>query len=322
MRDFLASRVVDGRQQIRAAISFHEYGRLVMWSYGYTKKNVPADMTATDQAVMARIGRVMAATNGYRPEQASDLYITSGNTHDYEYGVYRIMAYTFELSIKDYPDDSKIRSETGRNKAAVLYLMEHAGCPYSVLGLATRVARCGAFDDDLEVARGWTVNPDGTDSAPALDRFARGDPQATASLGAKQLGTTPSGRAAFVTGLKAGPRASAYDLDGRTTIRSPAITLPAGTGQRLTFRYVFAHDARSSSADTLQAIVEAGDGTQTLVAIARGSATDADGRWRLSSTLLDAWAGQTIHLRFVATDGGPDNLVEVELDDIRVTQPS
>ncbi len=322
MRDFLASRVVDGRQQIRMAISFHEYGRLVMWSYGYTKKNVPADMTATDQAVMARIGRSMAATNGYRPEQASDLYITSGSTHDYEYGVYRIMAYTFELSIKDYPDDSKIRSETGRNKQAVLYLMEHAGCPYSVLGVASRIARCGAFDDDLEVARGWTVNPDGTDTAPALDRFARGDPQATASLGAKQLGTTPSGRAAFVTGLKAGPRASAYDLDGTTTIRSPAITLPAGAGQRLTFRYVFAHDARSSSADTLKAIVETSDGTQTVVAIARGSASDADGRWRPSSTLLDAWAGQTIHLRFEAADGGPDNLLEVELDDIRVTQSS
>ncbi len=32
LRDFLAGRVVNGRQQIRTAISFHEYGRLVMWS--------------------------------------------------------------------------------------------------------------------------------------------------------------------------------------------------------------------------------------------------------------------------------------------------
>jgi hypothetical protein len=36
---------------------------------------------------------------------------------------------------------------------------------------------------------------------------------------------------------------------------------------------------------------------------------------------LDAFAGQTIRLRFVAADDGPDNLVEVELDDIRVTRP-
>ena len=61
-------------------------------------------MTAQDHAALARIGRHMAATNGYRPEQASDLYITRGTTKDYMYGVYRIFAYTFELSVKDYPD--------------------------------------------------------------------------------------------------------------------------------------------------------------------------------------------------------------------------
>jgi hypothetical protein len=44
--------------------------------------------------------------------------------------------------------------------------------------------------------------------------------------------------------------------------------------------------------------------------------------WRTAVVSLDAFAGQTIHLRFVAADGGPDNLVEVELDDIRVTRPS
>ena len=37
---------------------------------------------------------------------------------------------------------------------------------------------------------------------------------------------------------------------------------------------------------------------------------------------LDTFAGQTVHLRFVASHGGPDNLVDVELDDIRVTRPS
>ena len=34
MRDFLASRVVSSRQQIRTHITFHETGRLVMWPYG------------------------------------------------------------------------------------------------------------------------------------------------------------------------------------------------------------------------------------------------------------------------------------------------
>ena len=134
MRDFLASRVVNGRQQIRAAISFHEDGRLVMWPYGYTLANVPADMTSQDHAALAVMGKHMAATNRYKPEQASDLYISSGTSRDYQYGVYRIFAFTFEMSVTDYPDDSLIASETGRNKEAVLYLMEQSGCPLSALG--------------------------------------------------------------------------------------------------------------------------------------------------------------------------------------------
>jgi len=322
MRDFIASRVVNGRQQIRAAISFHESGRLVMWPYGYTSTDVPSDMTVDDHAALIAIGKHMAATNGYKPEQASDLYLDSGTSRDYLYGMYRTFAYTFELSIKAYPDDSMIASETGRNKEAVLYLMEQAWCPYSVRGAAVRAARCGAFDDDMEVGRGWVVNPDGTDTAPLSGRFARADPAATSWSGPKQLGTTPSGSRAFVTGAPAGASANSYDLDGRTTIRSAVIGLPAAAGQKLTFRYVFAHDSHSTSADHLRAIVEAQDGTRTAVFTVSGRATDVDGTWRTATVSLDAWAGQSIHLRFEAMDGGRNNLVEAEIDDVRVTRPT
>ena len=70
-RDFVRSRVIDGRQQIRASMSFHTTGRLVMWPYGYTLTNVPSDMTTDDQAAFAAIGKTMAASNGYKPIQAS-----------------------------------------------------------------------------------------------------------------------------------------------------------------------------------------------------------------------------------------------------------
>ena len=321
MRAFVASRVINGKQQIRASISFHELGRLVMWPYGYTRTDVPIDMTAQDHLALARIGRHMAASNGYRPEQASDLYVTRGTTKDYMYGAYRTFAYTFEMSIKDYPDDSMIASETGRNKEAVLYLIERAGCPYSVLGAAIRIVRCGAFDDDMEVPRGWTVNPDGTDTAPPSGRFARTNPAATVRFGPKQLDNATSGRDVLVTGGPAGIAPSAGDLDGRSTVRSAAIDLPARTGQRLMFRYVFAHDARSTSADTFKAIIEAGDGTRTQVFGVAGRPVDLDGTWRSATVLMDPWAGQTVHIRFEAVDGSPGNLVEVEIDDVRVTQP-
>lgn len=321
MRDFLASRVVGGRQQIRTAITFHEAGRLVMWPYGYTTTDVPGDMTVDDHKALMAIGTRMASTNGYRPEQASDLYVTSGTTRDYEYGRYRIFSYTFELSVKDYPDDSLIPSETGRNKEAVLYLAERAWCPLSVLGVAVTTARCGAYDDDLEVGRGWRVNPDGSDTA-VRGAWQRGDPAPTSYNGPKQLGTVPSGRSAFVTGLAAGSTTSANDLDGgRTTVVSPPIALPAAHGQKLTFAWTFAHYASATPADEFRVEVLAPGGSATTVFHVAGAPVDRDGAWRTASIGLDAWAGQTITLRFSATDASPEGLVEAAFDDVRVTRP-
>ena len=322
MRDFMASRVVNGRQQIRTAITFHESGRLVMWPYGYTMTNTPPDMTGQDELALRTIGKAMARTNGYRPEQASDLYISSGTTRDYLYGTYRTFSYTFELSVVDYPDNSLIASETGRNKESALYLIERSWCPYSVLGAAVAHARCGAFDDDVEVYRGWSLDPDGTDTAPANARWTRADPAATTSLGPKQLGTTPSGSKGFVTGAPAGAVPNDNDLDGQTTLRSPAFTLPAGPGQRLTFAYVFAHSASSTADDSLRAIVERSDGSLVTVFSLLGTPVDVDGAWKTASVSMDAFAGETVRLRFEAVDGGPTNLLEVQLDDIRVTMPS
>jgi aminopeptidase S len=36
---------------------------------------------------------------------------------------------------------------------------------------------------------------------------------------------------------------------------------------------------------------------------------------------LTPWAGQTIRIVFVATDGGAGSLVEAAVDDVRVTRP-
>jgi hypothetical protein len=278
-------------------------------------------MTPNDHAALMKIGKAMAATNGYRPQQASDLYVTSGTTRDYAYGKYRIFSYTFELSVRDYPRNSMIAPETGRNREAVLYLAERAWCPLSVLGATTMAARCGAFDDDLEVPRGWRVNPDGTDTA-TVGAWQRGVPRATSYLGPRQLVAGPTGQSAFATGLSAGTSTSGNDLDGgRTTAVSPAIALPAAAGQRLTFRWTFAHYSSTTAADEFRVEVVAADGTATTVHLVQGAPVDRDGAWRNASVLLDPWAGQQITLRFSATDSGPDGLVEAAFDDVRVTRP-
>ena len=61
---------------------------------------------------------------------------------------------------------------------------------------------------------------------------------------------------------------------------------------------------RPDASDTLRAIVERADGTQVEVFRVAGNRADVDGAWHTASIGLDAFAGQTIHLRFEATDGG------------------
>ena len=142
-RDFVASRVVGGMQQIRTAISFHTTGRLVLYPYGYTHTDVPSDMDATDHRTFVAMAKAMAATNGYKPEQASDLYISSGTSRDWLYGRYRIFSFTFELSPNTaaYPSDESIPTETGRNRKAVMYAIDLADCPYRAIGQNARTCR-------------------------------------------------------------------------------------------------------------------------------------------------------------------------------------
>ncbi|MCX5376245.1 M14 family metallopeptidase [Streptomyces sp. NBC_00091] len=137
--DFVRGRVVGGKQQITAAIDFHTYSELVLWPFGYTYNDTAPGLTADDLAVYKKIGTSMAASNGYTPEQSSDLYITDGTIDDWLWGNQKIFAYTFEMYPANggggfYPPDEVIDRETARNKDAVLQLLENADCMYRSIG--------------------------------------------------------------------------------------------------------------------------------------------------------------------------------------------
>jgi len=324
IRAFVDSRVVGGRQQIKAAITYHSLGRQVLWPYGYTKTDRPADMTADDQRAFVAIGRAMAARNGYRPMQSSSLYITDGDEIDWLYGVHRIFSFTVELGARtasgDDPPDDVIEPETRRNRTALLHLIDRAGCPWAAIG--REVENCGAFYDDLEARTGWRVNPDGTDTA-IRGAWARGNAAPTWYAGSLiQPGTAPSGTRVLATGLAAGKTASANDLDGGlTSVLSPSIDLPAAAGQRLTFRWSFAHAANSSPSDFLRVTVEGPSGRAAVLDV-RGSAALRAAAWRTASVLLDGFAGGAIRVRIEAADAGRASLVEAQVDDVRVTRPT
>jgi carboxypeptidase T len=280
-------------------------------------------MTTDDQAALAALGRKMARTNGYTAMQSSSLYVTDGDEIDWAYGHEHIFMYTFELypshslvssNARFYPHDELIGPQTERNKAAILLLLEAAGCPYSSAG--TGKANCGPLYDSFQVYNGWIVNPLGTDTATG-GAWQRGNPAATS----RQAGTVPSGSTALVTGVKAGSSAGSYDVDGGvTTIRSQPVTLPATVGA-LSFKYYLAHSSNSSSADYFRAYVEDAAGVRTVVRQELGAANTDLPSWRTVTVSMTPWAGQTVRIVFAAADRGGASTVEAAVDDVRISRP-
>ncbi|GAA5079516.1 hypothetical protein HNP84_000856 [Thermocatellispora tengchongensis] len=325
--DFVRSRVVGGVQQIKAHIDWHTYGELILWPYGYTTANTAPGLTQDDRDAHAALGQSMASTNGYTPQQSSDLYITDGSINDWMWGVHKIFSFTFEMypvgaSPGFYPPDEQIVPQTTRNREAVLRLLENADCMYRIIGKEAQY--CNAtppvvvYSDTFETATGWTADPAGTDAATS-GQWERGDPEATDSSGPKQLGTTVSGGNDLVTGRLAGSSAGAHDIDGgATTIQSPPITLPATGTLTLSWSWYLGHGSNSSTADYLRVRVVGGTTTQVFQQL--GAATDRDAAWATASADISGYAGQTVRIQIEAADAGTASLVEAGVDDVRITR--
>ena len=145
-RNFVRSRVVGGVQQIKIAVSWHSFGQVILWPYGYTKTNVPDTMLADDHTTFVALADGAAALNGYHPKQASDLYITDGTAHDWSYHQQGIFHFTFEMGPgynvgTFYPMGDQVPALTSVNRGAVLYLVGMADCPQRAAGLGAKY--CG-----------------------------------------------------------------------------------------------------------------------------------------------------------------------------------
>ncbi|HXH77181.1 M14 family metallopeptidase [Nocardioides sp.] len=227
LRDFTLSRRVGGVQQIKAHIDIHSYGKLILWPYGYTYADTDTGLSPDQASTFATIGREMAATNGYTPQQASELYVTDGTTSDWMWGNQGIWSYTFELypdssSPGFYPPDEVIPAETARNKDAMLMLAEYADCPYRAIGKQQQY--CGQTSNDFSIG----VTPGTGSTAPG------GSTTATVST------TTVSGPAQQVTLSATGLPTGATATFSPTTVTSgasstmtiqTATSTPAGTYQ-------------------------------------------------------------------------------------------
>ncbi len=317
MRDFVASRVIDGVQRIRIYLSLHSAGRYVAWPIFPRSAGIPS-MTIDDRLTMNQLVAGMAARNGY---DAIRYLPTGGTSTDWMYATYKVPSILMEIGeytgevTRFYPSPAAMASEVAGNRDAILWLISQAQCPADPAGLGVR--RCGPRFDDFEREAGWVVNPDGTDTATS-GRFERGRP-AKVRIGASimQPENGASGYRAMVTGALAGRYANSYDLDGVTTARSPQITLGPTSGD-LVFGLSFSYGATATSADWFRVWVETEDGTRTLLYQQLAASRTRWAKYVTVRRSLAAWANQTVRIVIGAGDVGRASLVEVAVDDVRV----
>ncbi|MGH1365897.1 MAG: M14 family metallopeptidase [Calditrichia bacterium] len=125
VRDFL------NREQPKAMITYHSYSQLVLYPWGHTNAPTPDDVQL-DQLASAMAAKILAVHGkSYTPQQASDLYLASGDTADWLYAVQNAMAFTIELRPRSrFPGfelpDSEIQPTFEENLPAALYLIDWA----------------------------------------------------------------------------------------------------------------------------------------------------------------------------------------------------
>jgi carboxypeptidase T len=127
---------VDSHTNITTILSLHTFSKLILYPWGYTYDSITDNK---DLEVHETMARKMAQWNGYTPQQGSDLYLVSGDTGDWAYGVKKLVTFTFELDPGSmfeggfYPGQRMIEPVFAKNWEPFLYLMEFADNPYRVL---------------------------------------------------------------------------------------------------------------------------------------------------------------------------------------------
>lgn len=171
------------------------------------------------------------------------------------------------------------------------------------------------FEDDFETNKGWTVNPFGDDQA-TTGMWERANPEGTTY----QEDVTPgSGYNALVTGPLAGSSYGSYDIDnGKTSIRSPNITIPSCGTITLTFQYYMAHTTNSSSDDYLSVKIV---GSSTVTVLEELGAANTDYPDYIAANAdISSFTGQTVYILIEAADAAGGSIVEAAVDVVKIEQ--
>lgn len=131
VRDFVTSH-----PNISLVHSYHTFSELILYPWGYTDQPMS---NSNDFQIHKTMAEKMATWNGYTPEQSSSLYLTSGDTCDWAYGVLHLVCFTSELDPRDmwdggfYPGQDTIDVVFKKNWQPALYMIEYSNSPARVL---------------------------------------------------------------------------------------------------------------------------------------------------------------------------------------------
>ncbi|MDZ7393684.1 MAG: M14 family zinc carboxypeptidase [candidate division KSB1 bacterium] len=115
------------QHRFKISLSYHSYGQLLLYPWGYRAMNTP------DHAVFKALADSCVAYNGYSPGNAASgtIYITNGDSDDWLYGEQtqknKIFAFTPEVGVQFHPDTSRIMQEILENLGPNLYICYAAG---------------------------------------------------------------------------------------------------------------------------------------------------------------------------------------------------
>ena len=108
-----------------AGFSYHTYGNLVLWPYGYayggdsTNRDAATNLAIEVANLMPRYN----STQKYNPTSSWELYPASGSSEDYLHYYHNILAYTVELADQFIPNAAAVTFHTQNQLPAAYHLM-------------------------------------------------------------------------------------------------------------------------------------------------------------------------------------------------------
>lgn len=149
-------------------ITLHSYGNLTLWPWGWTASDAP------NGPELSAIGRKLSAYTGFTPQQANDLYPTSGTTEDWVYGTLGTPTFVFEVGPSSgpcggfFPPFNCLDGGTGgsfwsRTLPAFLYAARIARAPFQLVQGPTPEAslQTSAANNQTEIRVRFDENKNG-----------------------------------------------------------------------------------------------------------------------------------------------------------------